>query len=528
MSEFKGHAKSLADLYVYYKRLNTDGFYPFLGKYVRNASYRILGQTKKYAQESGSVRAMAQAEFTKEKALLTEKFGVELSLNYYDDYRKDRGFKEVVDALNSALNLKKIYERNKILIKETKGQKGVYSWFPTYFMRAWDENVDGLLEKWRAEALSSGDFAAALESVLNDELPKILILGIEKMLDGPEVENTKVPPELKDAYSTLLSEIGNVQQKGSVANQLYQAYQLDKLKEGLLQELTNLIDANALTSKARSMINLNIHSRGGYTLEAIETAVFQQIGRAVNGKAIHSGDLGIKADNILTIDIDPSIVYQAFEQAGENRNKNVAALSELGEKIKNLNTGFIVYSSDKNYTLNGDFSGYSAGNAEKIETFLSRVYQNSSSLNTLIGVINQLGDGAMLESQEDAFERMLAQDVAYLLFDDYATIGEADTGGRSIHVMNLNGVMIPLSMILELLADAIDSTYIDVNRVRKIVNVDIKVPNIEFETQSQQTAWQEQHPEQSAWDYQRQQTLNNSTISAKFLRNFKQIVQEFL
>jgi hypothetical protein len=121
MSEFKGHAKSLADLYVYYQRLETDGFYPLLGKYVKNASYRILGQTKKYAQESGSVRAMARAEFSKEKALLTEKFGVELSLNYYDDYRKDRGFKEVVDALNSALNLKKIYERNKILIKETKG-----------------------------------------------------------------------------------------------------------------------------------------------------------------------------------------------------------------------------------------------------------------------------------------------------------------------------------------------------------------------------------------------------------------------
>jgi hypothetical protein len=52
----------------------------------------------------------------------------------------------------------------------------------------------------------------------------------------------------------------------------------------------------------------------------------------------------------------------------------VAALSELGEKIKKLNTGFIVYSSDKNYTLNSDFSGYSAGNAEKVETFLNRVY----------------------------------------------------------------------------------------------------------------------------------------------------------
>jgi hypothetical protein len=45
----------------------------------------------------------------------------------------------------------------------------------------------------------------------------------------------------------------------------------------------------------------------------------------------------------------------------------------------------------------------------------------------------------------------LAQDVAYVLFDDYATIGD-DMNGNSIHIMNLNGVMIPLSMILELLA----------------------------------------------------------------------------
>lgn len=528
MSEFKGHAKSLADLYVYYQRLNTDGFYPLLGKYVKSTSYRILGQTKKYAQESGSVRAMAQAEFSKEKALLAEKFGVTLDLEYYDDYSKGRGFKEVVDALNSALNLKKIYERNKILIKETKGQKGVYSWFPTYFMKAWEEGSEELLRQWQAEALSSGDLTVALEKVLNSELPKILVSGIKKMLDGPEVENVKIPQELRDAYSSLIAEIGTIQQSGSVANQLYQVYQLDKLKDTLLQELSSSIDMNALTDKAKSMISLNIHSRGGYTLEAIETAIFQQVGRAINGKAIHSGDLGIKADNILTIDIDPSIVYQAFELAGENREKNVAALTELGEKIKNLNEGFIVYSSDKNYTLNSKFGGYSAGNAERIEPFLSRVYQNSSSLNTLIGAINQLGEGAMLSEQEDAFERMLAQDIAYLLFDDYATIGEADSAGRSIHVMNLNGIMIPLSMILELLAEAIDATYIDTNRIRKIVNVDIKVPKIEFETQGEQVTWQEQHPEQNAWDYQRQQTLNNSTISAKFLHSFRQIVQEFL
>ena len=61
MSQFRGHAKSLSELYVFYQRLNTDGFYPTLGKYVRYASFRILDQTKRYADESESVYRMARA-----------------------------------------------------------------------------------------------------------------------------------------------------------------------------------------------------------------------------------------------------------------------------------------------------------------------------------------------------------------------------------------------------------------------------------------------------------------------------------
>mgnify|MGYP003307677377 CR=1 FL=1 len=39
-------------------------------------------------------------------------------------------------------------------------------------------------------------------------------------------------------------------------------------------------------------------------------------------------------------------MYQAFELAGENREKNVAALTELGEKIKNLNEDIAEAKSD--------------------------------------------------------------------------------------------------------------------------------------------------------------------------------------
>lgn len=528
MSQFRGHAKSLSELYVFYQRLNTDGFYPTLGKYVRYASFRILDQTERYAGESESVYRMARAEFQKEKNLLSEKFGVVLNLDYYDEYQQGRGFKEVVDALNSTLNLKDVYERNKILIKETKGQKGVYSWLPTYFMKAWEERVQDLQEKWTEEFKKVGDSTIALEKVLDTELPEILKLGIEKMLDGPEVENSKVPPELRNAYSSLVSEIGKVSTAGSVANQLYKAYQLEDLKQSLLKELAQSVTIQSFTGKVDKAIKANIHYRGGLTLEAIETAIFQQISKGVNGKAYHTGDIGIKADNILTLDIDTELIQNAFDNAGGSREKNIKALSELGEKISKLNQGFIIYSSDKNYTLNSDFSGFSSGNEEKIAPFLTRIYKNDSSLNTLIGAINQLGEGAMLEDKEGAFERLLAQDVAYMLFDDYTTIGEADMGGRSIHVMNLNGVMIPLSMILHLLGEAIDAAYIDKNFIKKIVNVDIKVPPIEFKTHQEQLAWQEQHPEENAWDFQRQETLLKSTIHAKFLSSFRRIVQEFL
>ena len=529
MNQFRGHAKSLSELYVFYQRLNTDGFYPTLGKYVQYASLRILNQTEKYSNESDSVYAMAKAEFRKEKMLLEEKFGVSLNMDYYTggDYNN---YKEVIDAINSVLNLKNIYERNKALIKNTNGQRAVFSVFHTYFMQAWDEMADKVQKEYAKEFAQNGNIVLSLENAIDNILPDILDLGIRKMLDGAELESGigVTSPELKNAYKGLISEIGNIKTEGSLANQLYHAYELDKLKDGLIEEISQNINFNSLKGKVRAKVDSNIYSRGGLGLEAIETAIFQQIGRAVGGKAIHSGQVKIKADNILTIGINPSLVQEALEKAGKNRNENIKAFSELGEKISKLNDGFIVYSSDKNYTLNKNFGGFSSGKSEKISVFLERIYKNNDSFTTLLGAINQLGEGAMLAKKEADFERLLAQDVAYLLFDDYTTIGEADVGGRSIHVMNLNGIIVPLSFILHCLGEAIDFAFIDANSVKKIVDVNIKVPKIEFETQGEQLDWQEKNPEQNAWDFQRQQTLTKSTIQAKILKNFKSIIANYL
>lgn len=528
MSTFKGHAKSLSEQYVFYQRLKTDGYYPKLSQFVSNASYRIFTQTKKYAADASAVRAQAQAEFAKEKMLLQQKFGVSINFDYY---RNQDDFKEIIEALNACLNLKEVYQRNIQLIKATEGMKGVYSWYPTYFMKAWQEYWPKI--KSAAErGFASGQLVEiALSNALDKFVPQICVKGIELMLDGPEVEHASIDPALKSAYSALISQIGSVSTAGSVANQIYKAYQLDDLKAGLVKEIevkNKRIYAKQAKPKVNQMISKNIHSSGGLSLEAIENAIYSMVASGVQGggTAIHSGSKGIKADNILTLSIDPTIVVEALESAGANRDENIKALSALGAKLSKLDDGFIVYSSDKNYSLNANFKGFDVGSTgTNVANFLNNVYQADNSVSTLIGAIQQLGKGAMLEGRKAEFEKLLAQDVAYMLFDDFTTIGTVSTGGNAIHVMNLNGIMMPMSVFLSMLADAIESVTED--EIRKLVNVSINAPSILYPTQEAQNSAYPNNPHE-AWEYQRQYALEHTKITAKFLRDFKSFITALL
>lgn len=533
MPEFKGTAKSLAELYVYYQRLSTDGYYPKLSEYVNYAATRIVGQTYRYSNDARAVRAMAQSEFKKEKTILSEAFGIKFDFDYYGDQKSDsRGIKEVVEAINSTLNLKQVYERNLALIKKTKGQKGVYSWFPTYFMKAWNKRQHAMLNKIEEEFFHSRDLGESIEKVIDKEINDILLEGIALMLDGPEVENgiIKEHADLKDAYSSLLNYIGKIEDKGSVARRIYDAYEIDKLKQMMLQTIkTDGIKASDFQWQTNQMIHKDIYQRGGLTLEAIEQAIMNQISKEVNGKAIASGKKGVKADNIFSIGIDPEIIYEALEQSGRNRDENIEAFKELGQKLEGLNKGFIVYTSDKNYTLNKNFKGFGAGSlGVNALSFVKKIYGENAHTMTLVGTLHQLGDGAILEGKANAFEKLLAQEVAYMLFDDYATIGEADASGRSIHIMNLNGIMIPLSMILTLLADAIEEVENNDKFVRQIVDVRIHAEPIEFETQQEQRDWEFQNPDKNAWEYQKELAIKQTNISAHFLKKFSNIVRQLL
>jgi hypothetical protein len=74
---------------------------------------------------------------------------------------------------------------------------------------------------------------------------------------------------------------------------------------------------------------------------------------------------------------------------------------------------------------------------------------------------------------------IISKNIAYLLFDDFNTIGAGlENGVNAIHLVNLNGLFIPISAILYALVDALNNE----ESIKKIVYTNIKLPEIEFKS----------------------------------------------
>lgn len=533
MSSYKGKAKSLEWGYTYYRRLGEN--YPLAFRYYTSTFYRIVGQTSRYSIDVSAILAQAQAEYSKERALLSEKFGVNIDFQFDG---ANSNFKEIIDALNACLNLKDVYQRNVQLIKNSDEIKSVISYYPTYLSQAF--SAPDLLNKFwntviygfRSLNLSQID---AAKRAIDMHMEAFCIRGIELMLKGPEVEAAGIDPKLKSAYESLLGAIGSVKTEGSIANQIYNAYGLENLKNIIVESISGSWGKKNLARQTKKAIKTGITrasqaSGSGLTQEAIENGILNAVLAAFpQAMVYHSGDTGIKADNIATISIDPNLIASALDEAKGNRQSNIAAFTRLGEKLSGLDDGFIIYSSDKNYLLNANFDGFSVGSTGRnAADFLNSLRSFENNVDTLIGALQQLGSGAIGDDSKGVFENMIAQNIAYMLFDDFSTIGVKTPGGKAIHVMNLNGVMVPMSVILYQLAMAIQQAAADaMSGNADFVKVTIKAPSILFKTDKEQF---DQYPGDSAgaWNAQKNYALANTHISARFFKNFRDFVMQYL
>ena len=216
--DFNLVSRTLESSYVFYDRLQKD--YPSLHGAVSKRMDEAVAEAQRVATISDDIRRQADKEREKENALIQTFFGTKMAP------RLDNS-KEVVtfiDLFNDCLNLKDAYERNKSLIMNSKGQKGVFSYFGTYLERV-------LNKDWQ-RAAASFDYSStsSLERDVQAWLEKKIPEAIEEMFSA-KVENSMIDPNLQDAYKQLLPLIGQVSQHGSYSQELAKIYGLDEIKE---------------------------------------------------------------------------------------------------------------------------------------------------------------------------------------------------------------------------------------------------------------------------------------------------------
>lgn len=536
-------SKIFSQMDVFYNYLGDDPARPKLAalKWMAEDSFgRHLNQIRTISKNVEPYRRIAEAEKEKELALLREVFGQDLHINLQDK----NDVKMLIDALNSVLNIKDVYERNLRTLELSKGgAKSVISFFPTYFLQVWGEQWEDIYSA-TCETFSKGGITVenALKKEINSRIDGITIEAIERMLSAKaEMKGMREYDKYNGAYRELLEAIRSVPKyRNEILERIRSIYQLDKISEDISNQLkgkgkavTRSQISKKLKTSTKKPISVQSASRGGLTLEAIEKMIFNLVGDRVEvGRAVHTGQIGnMKADNILTIGIDSGIIEEWLEEmaytSGSSRADNIERIRQLQELTQHADRGFIVYSSDKNYTLNQRFRdqfGFSAGSAISAQSFYDVTRNINKNARTFTGLLVNTISGAIMDNKGvcDHLADTIAEDIAAMLFDDYQTIGDfrGNTGARAIHIMNLGNIMIPLSVFLTMFANAVERAKSD---PEDFVKVAIMIPEIEFKTYSQQLEWQIRKGATSsdAWSYQRTQALQKTRISINFFREFR-------
>lgn len=532
--------------YVYYASLRSTTFYPSLIAEVDPRFTQTVEASSNLDYISTFFLNAAAAELTKEQALIEEKFGHVLSGTY-----KDKDFaKKLIDAINTCMGIKEVFERNLALIIESNGQKNVMSWFPTYFQHAWERVSADVWEETINNFINNGytqedALKAAVDNKLNDIVRDALQ---EAFAAGVETGISTNREEYNNAYKSIAEALAN-NARGS--NEFVEAF----IRNYHLHEISDALKEYGEQSKIQNFlkggnsgfnINANIHQRGGLTMEDFRTYIFNLIGEGINQangplhprvSGITSGGTKQKADSIAAIDIPIDVIEQWIEsnEFGD-REKNIFAMKALRESLRNLTDGFVTMVNSKNYTLNENFEkgygkhlgGFSAGEPISLENFAGAAAILDVNYSDLVHSCLQLIPGAIGEGQDDAVRTALTRAIASALFDDFDEIGVETTfpGATVIHLLDLNGVLLPASFYFQMLGEAFGQAASELKfRPEELIGVEITTPkNLLFDPYTPAPpGLSEAH-----WTAQAEQAMNNIKIKWTFLSGFKNIMAQVM
>ena len=540
--------------YVYYDRLK-ESKDPRARRLYKNALSSLqrnvdLVSDTEYA--SNTLLAAAQAERAKEYAVLQKCFNGKIHI---DLGAQDAG-KNLIQLFNEVLSTKEIYERNinRILGAEKDGKKfgaqkliDISTFMGSYLQSViWERLQKTYITKWSKTynaAVQAGKANAEqltlsqMRSDLSRRLPDWITDGIAKALSSKEFSNSG--KDSKGAYEEFLRELKNSSSTASqdLKRQVMKLYKVDELAEEIKRSVLQNFSTNLNSMARKKAIKNDVSSYfaksgnlSGQTAGSMAEYLYTFIGSALsnmnNNKMnfTHTGASQGKADIIVSFGVPTQIIQQANSKIeGNSREQAVKIITDMEKQLQNFNDHALIYVNAKNYKLRDDgrfaFKTGSEFNAASLKGVLEQVDAKKADL--LVGSIVQLCKGAIGQQFTATFSRAIAMNIGELLFDDVQNIGQqmrANAAGNSIHVFLLNGIYIPLSTLLFQLGNAFQTG----ENITQSVSVSINSPDILWADDSL-------HPggyTSEDWDEQASDAEYNTRITVKFLRNFKQLIEQ--
>ena len=495
---------------------------------------------------------MGNIEAEKEMQMLNYIFGVNLNLKLKN--RND--VRQLVEAINTAFHFKSIAERNANMIKNPdfrSGIKAVFSYFPGYFLQALKQEEPHMLKEinkmWvNNKKLPIGD---AGKIVFEKNLSKLIYQATVLMLEKAKVEKS-VDDKYQNAYQEILDAIRTdflLTGNNIFLERLASIYKLDKAAETFqnilnLQSSFNLGDAFKEVERSLSA-GRQLGSRGGFTFEGLIDQALGMTAAQINGtktadgstiSANYSkgfGSLDSRADNVMYFNIPDSTINNTVEQINKTRRNftqsrlsDADAIMQLMDNVKNIKDGYIVYFNDKNYNIGKSSTAHKAASNVKLKDLDSILVNSTIDVNQLIYNILQATTGGISEGNDYGAADAIAQEVAFFLFDDWNTIGAAQSGGNAIHIMSLEGIMIPLSAFLFAMGTAINMAKQHVDSFAKAT---ISFTEISFgKGVKDETTGRGARFIKENWDAQQTDALANTTIKVEFLKSMQQFVRSYI
>lgn len=566
----------LASNFIFYERLNNKNQSQTNKNLYRRISDEFSSLSNNLNDLSKNLNwlfDLADKEKRKEIELL-KKYG--WGINEFD-WKDPETVKAFIRTLNETLQLKEVFERNRQLLLSGANKKPVVNYFPTYFQKIFNEKIDLIIAEMEALVEKRKiSWDEAFEKVLNESkqcgLDVLIYEAVEAMFTSEvEVKSNEdegiegIDPSLKDAYLPLLSSIGDISQKGSFSSSLYDIYGLKDFARTMIDSLEGRGKKKYLSMKEKKSsrknsstkastiikrhVGENLFERGGNATEAL----LSLMGKHLNGvnsqnnikiTATRTGQSGVKADvvTVITKDVEATVdVEKILDEysrgAIKNKGDALKGTEVLREKLSKLTDVLIIYQNAKAYlpssVKKGGFKAGSPINMNSLFTVLDKVEKNAD---TIIGAILNTAKGA-IGADENIREKLmetLAADIAIMLFDDYETIGNKIEGeSGAIHILYLNGIMVPLSLFLRIVAEALEDTASSLKSLSKFVKVNISAPEILWPMESKDGEERYEYnnkiyPPHEAWELQRTEGKKRTKVSYTFLRNFEEKITPYL